>query len=298
MSRRCACKGLMEIARRDPRLKLVPSAARWLWLMLADQLADAAEPGVFRFGVFLGVAREISALLAMPETEVETHLETLLQLGLLARAADGALIVPALAEQSARRGVGGRRRKGETAEEYQARQRRMREGQRQLPLMQDLGGGKTPETPAETRAPPGQPAKLAEASAEERPADAAADLVKLGDRLAELAGLDAARGTFSYACVRGWLALPGATAERILAVVRPITERGDFPRISHLGYFSRAVREAAESWGAPAVAAPPSPEAERRAREARAYNAEMQKWQDNGCWGPQPTPPAWLPAAA
>jgi hypothetical protein len=64
-------------------VRLISPAARWLWLMLSDIMLTAPEPGVLQFGLVTGSPLEISKMVSMTETEVETELETIIKVGLI-----------------------------------------------------------------------------------------------------------------------------------------------------------------------------------------------------------------------
>jgi hypothetical protein len=302
MGRRCACDWLIDAMRTDPRLKVVPAAARWLWLSLADQLVKLPEPGVFLLGSRVGSARDIALMVSMPETDVETQLGTLLETGLIIQRADGVLCLPAVPEPSRRGlaarengGFGGRPRRGETPE--QARERRMR--QRELPLMSVHGTDrdKTHETEPETVPdnPPRVRAAAASSFADEESKQAAAGFAELGAELAELAGFDPARGTYNFGPVKEWL-LAGATPELLRDVVCRVASRGSYRTPSTLGYFTQAVRDEMKIRGA----SKPSASTLDPQREAifAVYNRQYERYVADGCLGAPPVAPVLAGAAA
>jgi hypothetical protein len=123
--------------RRDPRLRVAPLGARALFILLADTL-EGLPQRAFCLGNRPASTAEIAMWIAAPETEVETHLKTLIEFGLLTRrSSDGALMMPEAIPvdqaSSARQNgaLGGRPRNGETPEE--ARNRRA-QGHLKLPI--------------------------------------------------------------------------------------------------------------------------------------------------------------------
>jgi hypothetical protein len=253
-------------------------------------------------GFRVGSARDIALMVTMPETEVETHIETLFETGLLIRRDEGVISLPTMPEVSRRAasarengGIGGRPRRGETAD--QARERRLR--QRELPLMSSLEGGvgKTHETQPETRAenPPRVRAATASSFASEESKQAAGGFGELGEEIAEMAGLDPARGTYSFGPVKEWLTA-GATAELIREVVERIASRASYRAPTSLGYFTKAVREELALRGSSGRQQPP-PDPERQAICAE-YNRGMERYIANGCLGIAPTAPSFLRGAA
>lgn len=282
MARRCHCSRILAALRDDPRLATLPLAARMVFLLLAEAAARAPEPG---FIPFAG-PRRVSLLVSCSETEAETHLETLLAEG-LARADRGGLLVPLIAEAAARSEVarrngagGGRPRKGETREAYLAR--------RQQAMLLPIAG-----TPAATAAEAPPPETRETNAAKPAPARStttttpevlvgsgsgvalvgearAPEWVSLGAELAEIAGMDGARGGYDFRPVQGWLAA-GHDADAIREAVRRVASRPGYQpgRVTSMRYFDRAVSEGALQPQAAAVSSPRRMTAEERAEEAR-----------------------------
>jgi hypothetical protein len=244
MARRCTCARLIAAVEGDPRLRTLPLAVRMLFLLVAEAAARSPVAGLLPFGE----TRRVSLLVSAPETDVETGLETLIAEGLLRRQ-DGGLGVPILldvpprAEVARRNGAaGGRPRKGETAEA--ARERR--QGALLLPL-----AGKPSETQAGNLAPTTTDSSQSVSGGDAR----APDWVSVGMQVAEIAGLDPARGGYDFQPVQAWMA-EGASAERILAAVRGVASRPSYSaaKVRSLRYFDRAVEaeRASPSWAASA----------------------------------------------
>jgi hypothetical protein len=282
----------MEALRRDPRLRLVPLAARALWLLLADALAQMPEPGVFRLGLRVGSVREVSLLVSAEETEIETHLETLLETGLVTREADGALSVPLPATGSRRTvaaqgngRLGGRPRRGETAE--QARLRRA-----QTSLMMPISGGvaETQETHGETHLAGAAAAAREEKESKQPREETQVSLDALGAELAEIAGLDPVRGTYDYRPVMDWRG-QGISDALLRQVVAEVAARPGYRPPQTLGYFRRPVADAV---AAGRMAARPL--ATTRP-EITAYLAAVEAWERGGRDGRAPVHPDHRSAA-
>ena len=88
MSRRCHCRAILA----DPRVRLLPLAARGLLIQLAELLAAWTEPGGLRMGGRALSDREIALLVSADETEVSNILRNLVETGFVNRAeTDGAV---------------------------------------------------------------------------------------------------------------------------------------------------------------------------------------------------------------
>lgn len=286
MSRRCTCSRLLAALHADPRLRTLPLAARALWLLLAEAMLQGEAPGVLPFG---SLAR-VSLLVSAPETDIETHLETLLAEGLLTRTPDGGLACPLLVQAAARTAAarangaaGGRPRKGETPEQARARR-----AQGALLLPVPGRAAETQETKPETRAaetPTTTESSISESSSP--PPLPVRAWAAVGSQVAMRAGLDPVRQRFDYAPVREWMEA-GASAELILAAVEECVARPSYVagRVHSLRYFDRAVRERLQaasgqtSPAAPAGYVPPPPSDD--------YTLAIRRWREDGMQGPPP----------
>jgi hypothetical protein len=234
-------------------------------------------------GAAVGSVADMSLMFSVEKVDAESFVESLEKVGLLARRADGALVagegvMPAARAASASRApVLGRPRKGETAQDYARRQRELR-------LMGVVAGGlaESPEKSAESPI-----AKLKLSEEEAKPAASHAvtpELVRqVGEAAAEVAGLDPARGGWTYGVVREWL-VAGADLALIVGVIGGIMGRPNPPAARGLGYFGPAVMEAVRARPA-VVAAAGGDWAEG---EAEAYLAEVERWERAGKHGPMP----------
>lgn len=282
MSRRCACHDWMEMLRADPRLRTMSLGARMLWLHLVDSLSRLPEPGVFVLGSRVGSNREIALLVSATETEVETHLETLLETHLVTRReSDGALMIAmpvAAARTSVNRengGKGGRPRRGETAESAYRR--------RQGNLTMAITGGKTETQETELQTDAGEnPRARGLTCTLTKETTKPPDILVFGNELAELAGLDPARGMFDFIPLKTWLD-SGASADLIRETITAVAARPSYraANVKGLSYFNGAIADALRA--APRL----DPAREARAKE---YNDEFDLYVANGCRG---TPPVF-----
>jgi hypothetical protein len=308
MGRRCACDRLWARLEEDVRLRTLPMAAQLLWLKLM-RLAVRTPDAVLRLGSELGFLTAVAVAVSAAETEVEPVLAVLERRGLVvADRAAGTLAMPdaeiAAARVSAARtnGLkGGRPRKGESLE--------ARRDRRQRELMMPLPGhaAETQETEAETdpvkaRATTAAVTQSSSSRCDGAPPPAGApEWVSLGAEVAELAGLDSARGFFDYRPVQQWLT-EGATPEQIRAAVTRVAARESYrPELVRvLGYFTQAVRDAMQQ---PVAVTPVrhrvSEQAIRPADDERsAWSLQLEEWHASGCIGPMPRRPQPQPAAS
>jgi hypothetical protein len=228
----------MQAIAADPRLRTLPLAARMLWVLILEAMgADAVLP--------FASASRIALLVAAPETEVETQLQTLIAERLLAREGD-TLVCPMLAAAATRADAarangrrGGRPRAGESAAE--ARDRRQREMLMPMPAA-------APE-PSETQAAKPPPddhdhyeSLIEESSSHDARESSAEAAVRLAVRLTDLAGMDPARSSWDARTVQGWLAA-GADAALCAEVVADVMTRAKRPP-ANLRYFDRPIQAA------------------------------------------------------
>lgn len=274
MSRRCPCRAILS----DPRLRLLPLAARALLIQLVDVASTWPEPGGLRLGGRALSNREIALLVSAEETEVSNLLENLRETGFVNRAeTDGALVLP-VSEVSERTGAarGGRPRRGETPE--MARQRRA-----QGHLILPISGGAAPAAtkPVETEVSE-TPASLASSSSKK----GASELMALGTELETVAGLDPAKHRYDFRPISAWLAA-GIAASVIRETITAIATRPGYRdrAVRSFAYFDQAVRDAARTTPPAAPSTPTDP-----AREAAcaAFNQATQRWRDYGMLGKPP----------
>lgn len=267
MARRCFCALIVHMLDNDPRLVALQPLARFLW----QELARKAEG----YGGCIPVTetQELSLMVRFEKPDVETHLETLLERGLIDRE-DGVLVFPFLRDAAGARAArserarsetgrdrGGRPLKGETAE--QARLRRA-----QAALILPISGGR-PETP-KTQQETSRASDSDSDSDNQISSDAREPLREFAARCAEVVGLDPAKGAWTWQDVATWRR-QGLTDAEILDVLETVTRRAQAKGIKVGGfrYFQRAMDEALAN--RPAPAAPVSP-------ETAAYLAQMAEW--------------------
>jgi hypothetical protein len=232
-------------------------------------------------------------LVSAPETETETHVETLLETGLLVREADGALAVP-LPASTSRRSVaaqgngrlGGRPRRGETAE-----QARLRRAQTSLMMPISGGGAETQETHGETSLAGAKAAAAIEIESKQQQQETQqADIGELGAELAEIAGLDPVRGTYDFRPVMDWRG-QGIGDALLRQVVAEVAARPGYRVPQTLGYFRRPVADAVAAGRTVA-----RPLATTRP-EITAYLAAVEAWERGGRDGRAPVHPDHRSAA-
>lgn len=292
MARTCLCDRWLTRAAADMGFRALPALARLLWFDLLAAAMVAADKGRMRFPC--SVSNAVSRLVSRPETEVETDLAALVELGWLELDEDGrGVALPGVQAASARveaarsNGLrGGRPRKGETREAARDR----RQGALMLPL--NGGAAETQETETEPTGESSRAAAKPIAIEAKQAADAReeTDWVALGAELADLAGLDAARGHHSALPVKGWLAA-GASPDLIRDVVRRVAARPrrDGKPIGSLQFFHRAVMEEADR------AAPPAMPAQVG---TTGYEAACRRWRENGAHGAPPSLAEWRASQA
>lgn len=282
MAKACDCGFILEALERDPRLAYLPLAARMLWLVLVRRM-QALGHSVLLFGSEIPNRREIAMMVAVPETELETHLAPLLARGLLMAREDGALECPLLAA---------RLKRAETARINGlkgGRPRKDRSPPEQRTLMMGIAGGadgadaKTQREPG--AAAVGSVAKLAKPSEEKaKQAELPADWKRICDAAMEAAGFDPVRWQGHCGMVASWWRA-GASEALILATIRRVMARTTkVPQ--HFGFFDAAMKEAMQAEGGavqPVAGADPQREA-----KAAAFNAELDRWVAGGCVGPMP----------
>jgi hypothetical protein len=280
MPRRCTCEELFDLLDQDPGLRLAGPAAQMAFLHIMRLAARMGSPGFLPLGSPMGSPirnlSELASLLPMQETELQTHIDTLIGRGVLVREEAG-LACPALrrsprkaltAQENGR--LGGRPRAGETPEQARAR----RQGR---PVLV--------ENPAETHAEPNsethpraradrvdsntssktktlsETPPTGKEGVKERgvwgenhpgggrgqnpgtePNSAEPDnalVLQTGDRVLEAAGIDPVRWQGNYREVRGWLSA-GWTPDQIVAAIGRIAQVPGYQPPYSLRYFSRA----------------------------------------------------------
>jgi hypothetical protein len=244
MPRRCLADRLIEMTERDPALMLAPPGARFAFVALMRLAARMNTDGVVAFGSAIRNLAEVSIAVAISETELRTHVETLVDRGVLVREGD-ALVCPALREAGrkaaaarANGGLGGRPRRGETVEAMRAR----RQGSMLLPV----AGGKPTGTESETlsRVTAASSSEREESKQASKPREETETVMGVGRRVLEAAGIDEARWMGTFAEVRAWLAA-GYAPELIVETVAAVAARPKYRPPVSLRYFAEAIRDAA-----------------------------------------------------
>jgi hypothetical protein len=281
MARSCACDRWLTRAAADMGFRALPALARLLWFDILAAATVATEKGHLRFPC--SVSDAVSRLVSRSETDVESDIAALVELGWLDLDADGrGVALPGVQAAAARveaarhNGLrGGRPRKGDTPESYRER----RQGTLMLPIQggpAETQGTETEPNPESSRTA-AKPIAIEAKQAAVREGD---DWVSLGREIAETIGLDPAKGHHSALPVKGWMDA-GASADLIREVVRTKVAKAASP-IRTIAYFRDAVMEA--------LARPaPSLGTGGRTDDERAIEA----WQRNGCQGMPMTGAQW-----
>jgi len=267
----------MDLLTRDPRLRILPLGARALFLLLWDALEQLPDR-VFCLGDRLGSVADIALLVSASETEVGTHLETLLGTKLLTRrVTDGALMLPvgtpaehgAVARQNG--GLGGRPRRGETAE--QARARRA-QGNFKLPIVGGLS-----ETEETQQKPSGAeiPRARATTASQKELAKQPREISIFAAEMANLAGLSPAGGPRDLRAIEDWIAA-GISMALICDTITKVVHRESYSAgsVRSFRYFDKAIREAFAMQPQPGDAA------------SKGRADQWEAWIGGGCRGPTP----------
>ena len=275
MAKRCDCSAAEAFMESDPAFKVIPLAARMLWLLLIRAMR-ARSLSVLRFGSSIPGPKEIAMLVSATESEIEPNIATLIEHGLLERDAEGALTSPWLAAQVTRSEInringlkGGARRRQQALDR--------RQGNMPLPIMGGLAAAEAEATRKQTETEPetaGDTASLAERKLTAS-ATVSDDVVQaVGIEAVEAAGWDRASFSGHFGIIRTWL-MAGADRELIVSVIERVTARSP-GRASGLGYFDKAMRAEIAAYRAPAPAT------------NSAWNAAVEDWKRRGCPGQAP----------
>lgn len=231
MARRCASAAILETL-RDPKVVTMPAAAQTLWIRTVTAMQNS-NISVLRFGSEIMNPTGIALFIQMAETEIETHLETVIGRGLLKYDADGALMCPMLVASISRAEInrnnglkGGRPRKtpvppGQTA------------------LMMPINGGKMVTEITEMVTENGAAAVSSSSLSSKTITIDETEFQAIGKAVLDELEIDPARSTMDYGLVRQWMA-DGADRAMILEVVRASKK----PGIYTLKYFSAAIDRA------------------------------------------------------
>jgi hypothetical protein len=237
MAKRCASAAILETL-RDPRVVTMAPAAQTVWIRILTAMQNSGI-SVLKFGSDIMNQTGIALFIQIAETEIETHLQTIIDRNLLARDADGAVSCPMLVSAATRAEInkingskGGRPRKDGAPP-----------GQRALMLPINGGSEITKITETETKQvtePAETPTYLLTESVKELEVSKSGsdDFASIGQAAFDAAGLDPARSMANFGIVKQWLA-DGADREMILDVVTRKTHR----KVTTLNYFTAAIRE-------------------------------------------------------
>lgn len=286
MARSCACDRWLSRAAADLGFLALPPAAQLLFFRLLAAAAGAEDRGHLRFPD--RVSASVSRLLNRPETDVETDLAALADLGWITLDDDGrgvwmagAKAASARAEAAQINGLrGGRPRRGESKEA--ARERR----QAEMLFGMQGGAAETQETKPEPKPESSRVAAMASSMEESSSKPRENPVwVSLGMELAEMAGLDPAKGGHNLLPVKGWIDA-GADPDVVREVIRRCVARPSYKPVRSLQWFHQPVMEAVRK------AAAPEP------TEPSGYEAVLREWQRNGMQGSPPSLAEWRAAQA
>jgi hypothetical protein len=246
MARRSEGDRILDMVRRDARLRVMPRAAAMLWLDLVLLIKDHGADGVLRLGSTMGLHfgswMEVAFTLRMPETELETHVAEFARRGLITVPDAACVMLPADLMPSARALAA--RLNGKKGGRPPKIRAAGAQGEILLPI---AGGGAAKPTvthgetqEAETLA--GGRAGLSLASkAEAKLGLTGSEINEIGREAFAAAGFDDAKDVPNWGVVHTWVG-DGADRALILSTIEAVMERGVKP--NHLGYFSKAIAEA------------------------------------------------------
>ena len=282
MGSRCTCDRIEALLEGHPWFKALPGGARWLAFKLVKLMATPSFDGAVPFS---DVPR-VSLLVSMEQTETETHLETLIEKGLLARDDAGRLLCPAMDGISARARAarengrkGGRPRKDAALTPQN--------DTRQVVAKLPISGGllKPTETQHWENPSAGAAARTSTTTSPEGRETQSRAWRQLAEEAIATAGLTLKRPDWTVA--REWMEA-GHSAELVLRVIADVAGRPGFQadRVSTLRYFTQAIERQAKAGGAAPVAAPAlavNPDGDSPLARA------IRVWEERGRVGPCPT---------
>lgn len=263
MAKKCASAAILETL-RDPRVVTMAPAAQLVWIRTVTAMQNS-QISVLKFGSDVMNRSGIALFIQVAESEVETHLQTIIDRGLLTRDDDGTIACPMLQQAATRSEInklngskGGRPRKDAS-----------RPVQPSLMLPIPGSGGENQITKTETKMATDaaqNPTYLLKESSNEvsvSHVSVSNEVFHSAGRAAfEAAGFDPAKSMANYGIVRQWLA-DGADEALIVDVINRKNKAG----VTTLAYFTKAIQEAIQA--RPAV----KPEWKKR------YDAAMADWE-------------------
>jgi hypothetical protein len=254
---------------------MMPAAAQLLWVRLITAM-QRSHISVLRFGSDIMNQKNIAMFIQIDETEIETHMETLLASGLLVRDADGAIECPMLTAAVTRSEIN--RINGKKG----GRPRKNAEPPGQTNMLYTIKGGamknEITETETEQQTKTAQiPLSTTYLSNKEvsKVSVSEAEWQAVGKEVLAMINYDPARSFIHAGPVRGWI-MDGASREMILDVVSTIMSRPKPPNITKLTYFNQAIAER--------IAAQPP----KKSTADRAYDEAVAVWEITGRTGRRP----------
>jgi hypothetical protein len=297
MARRSASEKLLDLIETDPRFLLAGPAASMIFIRLVRLMARLGDASVLRLGFVFGSWNEVAFGLRITETELETHLQTLAQRGIIERD-EGSLTLPEW--------IGLRDRRAEAARENGKKGGRPRKnapvpGQGWMPLpiagwASTTQAEETRETEYETQSETLSQARLLSLknqTSEEREEN---DVLVLLKELVELGALHP-KEAGNREVASGWLQR-GATLPALRQAFLAATRRSRAPRLAPIGYFTRIVEDLlAQSMALPALNERTVPPEDPTVAALKAESDAMwARYRDTeGATGPCPPPRGrWL----
>ena len=295
---------VLEMVTSDPRLRTLSLAARQLWLELVMAMLHSARfggPASLLSDPASSRAKSLAMIAAATEGEVELYLPQLLARGLLVSEVGGTLTCPFLAAGNARSEIN---RANALAGVAKRRAARAVAGQLEMlkpaGLAPASGGAGSPSEQAGSlgnslnnslSAPP-LSLSLKESNHSKlklKEAVTSSEFHRIGLAAFRAAGLERPGVRPNYGITQQWLS-DGADEALILGVIGKTTN----DRVSHLGYFTKAIMAAVAKGGASAD----GPEPGELSLASYLWTDAIQDWFRNGRKGPEPRVEEFRPGGA
>lgn len=287
MSRKLNAESLLTQLRQDPRLRVIPPAARFLWLALADTVMRLAQSGAFVVGSRIGTADDMAAVFAMSKPEVETQLGFLLETQAVTQREDGAWVIPdaiAASAQMSRSAENGRKSLGRPRKNEDRDQYRLR-------LLARVNGGsessklKPDDNPPRVgvRAASFLPSKINSFTKEKEGCLTRDSVTQLVVQLSRIAGIEP-EPNIAAGLVKTWLR-DGATVDQLVETITKVAERTTYRPPANIAYFNPRIRELIDQQAEPTQTVSVNP---HLALARKQFTEELERFQDQGCYGEMP----------
>jgi hypothetical protein len=276
---------LLDLMETDPRAAAIPPDAAFVWLRLGRLIAHFNGLDTFRFGPGIRSVTELADWFRLSVTELETTIEILVRMGALIALEGEGYAFPDWTGIASRKAITAR----ENGQKHRPRTRSEAlespvPGQRRLPLMAAIPGGRASVTNATSSEENLESRKEEEVA----PTTSVTEAIALAQELGRMVGLSEAQTRRSVGHVEVWLRR-GATADMVREVIGRVLQRRKLPTITGLGYFGPAIEDALLVQPKPAVVFVAKPESDPFEEAGRrAWSAELEAWRLGGCVGPMP----------